>query len=32
VMPGVMIAVVGFCVLPVFLALPETLNRSAASE
>ena len=27
VMPGVMIAVVGLCALPVFLRLPETANR-----
>ena len=26
--PGVMIAVVGFCVLPVFVAMPETAKRS----
>ena len=28
VMPGVMIAVVGLCVLPVFLQMPETIERS----
>ena len=27
VMPGVMIAVVGFCVLPIFLTMPETVKR-----
>jgi MHS family proline/betaine transporter-like MFS transporter len=31
VMPGVMIAVVGLCVLPVLLALPETASRNAAN-